>query len=227
MAINCEYGAFDNSHRVLPRTPYDETVDEESPRRGEQTFEKLSAGLYLGEIFRLVLIELHKKGLILKNQNVSRLSKSYEIDTAFLSAVEDDESPKLSDTRGRFQKMLDIELTDAELEFSRRLAELVAVRGARLCACGVAAICGKKSIKSGHVAADGSVANKHPKFKRRWGQALSEILDWDFDRDHDPIILTSAEDGSGVGAAVVAAMTMERVEKGDLAGIKGMKEGHH
>lgn len=227
MAINCEYGAFDNAHRVLPRTPYDETVDKESPRPGEQTFEKLSAGLYLGEIFRLVLIDLHEKGLIFKGQDISKLSKPYGIDTAFLSAVEDDESPKLSDTKGQFKEMLGIEVTDAELEFLRRLAELVAVRGARLCACGVAAICRKKNITNGHIAADGSVANKHPKFKRRWGQALSEILDWEPNRDHDPIILTSAEDGSGVGAAVIAAMTMERVEKGDLAGIKGMKEGHH
>ena len=32
ISINCEYGAFDNDLRVLPRTPYDETIDVESPR---------------------------------------------------------------------------------------------------------------------------------------------------------------------------------------------------
>ena len=71
----------------------------------------------------------------------------------------------------------------------------------------MAAICRKKGITSGHVAADGSVANKHPKFKERWARALGEILDWPSDRKKDPIIITSAEDGSGVGAAVIAAMT--------------------
>ena len=32
MAINCEYGAFDNRHLVLPRTKYDKLVDEQSPK---------------------------------------------------------------------------------------------------------------------------------------------------------------------------------------------------
>lgn len=35
MAINCEYGAFDNSHSVLPRTKYDKKIDDVSPRSGE------------------------------------------------------------------------------------------------------------------------------------------------------------------------------------------------
>jgi hexokinase len=213
IAINCEYGAFDNAHLVLPRTSYDETIDRESPRPCEQTFEKMSAGLYLGEIFRLVLVDLHGKGLVFGNHDVSKLKKSYALDTAFLSAMEDDESPKLSNTKSMFKDALDIVLTEPELELCHRLAELIALRGARLCACGVAAICKKKNISTGHVAADGSVANKHPKFKYRWGETLGEILDWPHDRDHDPIILTSAEDGSGVGAALIAAMTIERAER--------------
>ena len=49
----------------------------------------------------------------------------------------------------------------------QRLAEVIAVRGARLCTCGVAAICRMEGIKSGHMAVDGSVANKHPTFKSR------------------------------------------------------------
>lgn len=49
LALNCEYGAFDNSHSVLPRTKYDIEIDDESAKPGEQAFEKMSAGLYLGE----------------------------------------------------------------------------------------------------------------------------------------------------------------------------------
>jgi len=225
MAINCEYGAFDNSHRVLPRTRYDETIDRESPRPGEQTFEKMSAGLYLGEIFRLVLVDLHAKGLVFQDQDVSKLQESYALDTEFLSAVENDESAEHSDTKDLFKKQLDIAPTRPELNFCCQLAIMIALRGARLCACGIAAICKKKHISSGHVAADGSVANKHPSFKRRWGDALGEILDWPKDRAEDPIIMTSAEDGSGVGAAVIAAMTMERAEKGNLVGIKEKESG--
>ena len=220
VAINCEYGAFDNDHRVLPRTKYDRIVDEESPRPGEQTFEKMSAGLYLGEIFRLILMDLAREHLIFRGQDTSRMDEPYSIDTSLLSAIEDDESAKLENTAKTFKEGTGIELEDQERVLCRRLAELVAVRGARLCACGVAAICIKKGISSGHVAADGSVANKHPKFKRRWAAALSEILDWPDDRNEDPITMTSAEDGSGIGAAIIAAMTLENVKKGNHVGIK-------
>ncbi|KAI2475690.1 Hexokinase [Pyrenophora tritici-repentis] len=215
MAVNCEYGAFDNAHRVLPRTPYDERIDAESPRPGEQTFEKLSAGLYLGEIFRLVLVDLVDKGLVLQAQSeddgLKKLYTAYTIDTSFLSQIEDDQSPLFADTRELFAKTLALEPSDVDLEVSRRIAEMVAVRGARLCACGIAAICGKEGIEGGNVAADGSVANKHPKFKKRWARALGEVLDWeDGDGEKGPIRITSAEDGSGVGCAIIAAMELER-----------------
>lgn len=207
MVINCEYGAFDNSHRVLPRTKYDKIIDEESPRPGEQAFEKMSAGLYLGEIFRLVLLDLQERGIIFGDADVAKLRKAYQIDTEFLSAVEN-ESPDSIITR--FQDLLEIMPTTEEAELLCQLGRIIAIRSARLCSCGIAAICNMKSITRGHVAADGSVANKHPDFKTRWAEALGEALDWPKDRSHDPITIISAEDGSGIGAAIISAMTLER-----------------
>ncbi|KAI8958466.1 hexokinase-domain-containing protein [Daldinia sp. FL1419] len=218
MAINCEYGAFDNAHRVLPRTKYDETIDRDSPRPGEQAFEKMSAGLYLGEIFRLVVLDLHKSGLIFPGQDATKLSEPYKLDTGFLSGLEND---PLETSRTRLEESLNIKATLDEAKVTRRLAEIIATRGARLCSCGVAAICRMKGVTSGHVAADGTVANKHPKFKQRWTQALGEILDWPEDRPEDPITLTSAEDGSGIGAAVISAMTLNRIHGGNTVGIQG------
>lgn len=207
MAINCEYGAFDNGHKVLPRTKYDEQIDAESPRPGEQTFEKMSAGLYLGEIYRLILLDLHEQGVLFSGQNMSKLRESYTLDTAVLSALENDDSPSQQETTKHFEEF-GISPAKDELETLRHLAEVVTVRGARLCATGVASICRKKGIQKGHIAADGSVANKHPHFKQRWSEALGEILDWE--KGQAPIVMTSAEDGSGVGAAVIAALAMEK-----------------
>lgn len=223
MAINCEYGAFDNAHTALPRTSYDVTVDEESPKPGEQAFEKMSAGLYLGEIFRLILLELHGKGIMFKGQDVSKLREPYLLDTGFLSGVEHNANPGMlfdSPTRDAFKQKLNLDISDKEIVFVRRTAQLISIRGARLCSCGIAAICKKKGITSGHVAADGSVANKHPEFKRRWAKAMAEVLDWPGDRKEDPITITSAEDGSGIGAAVIVAMTLKRAKEGNLAGIR-------
>lgn len=84
--------------------------------------------------------------------------------TGFLSALEND---ALDDVRARFRSVLDLGPSDEEPFLSRHLAETVATRAARLCACGIAAICRKRGIESGHVATDASVANKHPKFRAR------------------------------------------------------------
>lgn len=65
--------------------------------------------------------------------------------------------------------------------------------------------------------------------------ALKEILDWTEGRDgkplgrgHDPVEILPAEDGSGVGAALIAALTLKRVQEGKVMGIrdpKAMLEG--
>ncbi len=125
----------------------------------------------------------------------------------------------MSETHDLFNNKLGITTTKPELELCRRLAELIGTRAARLSACGVAAICKKKNIESCHVGADGSVFNKYPHFKARGAQALREILDWP-EGKRDLIDVRAAEDGSGVGAAVIAALTTKRVKEGNLVGIK-------
>lgn len=128
----------------------------------------------------------------------------------------------MSETRDLFQNKIGVTPDHPELELIRRLAELIGTRSARLSACGVAAIATKKDYKTCHVGADGSVFNKYPHFKARGAQALREILDWPEKKnpkDQDPIEILPAEDGSGVGAALIAALTLKRAKEGNLAGI--------
>lgn len=90
IAINCEWGAFDNEHAVLPRTAYDVHIDKTSPRPGQQTFEKMVGGLYLGELFRLALVDLHANPevKIFEGQDISALQTEYSLDSSFLAEVE-------------------------------------------------------------------------------------------------------------------------------------------
>ena len=225
MAINCEYGAFDNEHVVLPVTPYDVIIDRDSPRPGQQAYEKMIAGFYLGELFRLVLIDLHdnKNVGFFKDQDISKLRRAYTLDSSFLSMIEEDPYENLSETHDLIHSKLGISANKPELELCRRLAELIGTRAARVSACGVAAICKKKDIKSCHVGADGSVFNKYPHFKARGAVALREILDWP-QGVREPIDIRAAEDGSGVGAALIAALTIKRVSEGNLIGIRNKEE---
>lgn len=223
MAINCEYGAFDNEHLVLPLTPYDHIIDKESPRPGQQAFEKMIAGFYLGELWRLVIVDLHynRPCKMFENQDLSKLKKAYTLDSSFLSQIEEDPFENLSETADLLERKLGIQANKPELELCRRLAELIGTRAARLSSCGVAAICKKKGYKSCHVGADGSVFNKYPHFKQRGAQALREILDWP--KGKDLVDIRAAEDGSGVGAALIAALTLKRVKEGNTIGIKNLE----
>jgi hexokinase len=224
IAINCEYGAFDNEHLVLPRTPYDEAIDQNSPRPGQQTFEKMVAGLYLGEIFRLVLVDLREtKNLIFENQDLSKLRRAYSLDASFLSFTEEDPFENLSETKEMFERDLGIIATKPELELCRRLAELIGTSAARLSVCGIAAICKKKKIEACRVGADGSVFNKYPHFRQRGAQALREIFNWPKETS-DPIVPSSAEDGSGIGAAVIASLTIKRLKEGNSIGISKVED---
>lgn len=91
MAINCEWGAFDNEHAVLPLTSFDIAIDEASPRKGQQAFEKMVAGLYLGELFRLIMLDVHKQNpdTFFKGQKIEKLQEPYFMDSSFLSAMEE------------------------------------------------------------------------------------------------------------------------------------------
>jgi hexokinase len=70
-------GAFDSESKEknLPRTPYDAIIDETSNKPGEQAFEKMVAGLYLGELFRLVMCELIDDGVLFLGQETYKVEK--------------------------------------------------------------------------------------------------------------------------------------------------------
>lgn len=221
MAINCEYGSFDNEHLVLPRTKYDVDVDEQSPRPGQQAFEKMTSGYYLGELLRMVLIDLNKKGLMLKGQDLTKLSKPYIMDTSYPARIEEDPFENLEDTDDIFQKDFGIKTSLPERKLIRRLCELIGTRAARLAVCGIGAICQKRGYKTGHIAADGSVYNLYPGFKAAAAKGLRDIYGWTGDATNDPIKIVPAEDGSGAGAAVIAALSERRIAEGKSLGIIG------
>ncbi|WVN87250.1 uncharacterized protein L203_102427 [Cryptococcus depauperatus CBS 7841] len=213
MAINCEWGAFDSfDHQHLPRTKYDIIIDESSNKPGEQSFEKMIAGLYLGEIFRLVLCELIDGGDLFLGQNTDKLEKTYAFDTAFLSLMEADITDELLTVIGVFTHFFGLETTLEERQFFKKLAVLIGTRAARLSACGIAAIVSKKGyLEEGcAVGADGSLYNKYPNFADRVHRALVDI----FGEKGKKIVTHHAEDGSGVGSAIIAAMTKARKDKG-------------
>lgn len=222
MLINCEYGSFDNEHLVLPRTKYDILIDADSPRPGQQAFEKMSSGYYLGELLRLIMLDLYEQGLIFHNmsndsEGFKTLNTPYHLDTSFLADIESDPFENLEEVFKLFKRVFQLELTVAERKLVRKLAELIGTRSARLSICGISAVVRKMSIKSCHCAADGSVFSKYPNFPERASDALADVFGWKeqgIKPSDYPVRIVPSEDGSGVGAAVIAALSDARLKKG-------------
>ncbi|KAJ0267533.1 hypothetical protein COL922a_014890, partial [Colletotrichum nupharicola] len=119
MIINAEWGSFDNHLSVLPNTKYDQQLDADSNNPGIQMFEKRVSGMFLGEILRLVLLDLHKNeslGLF-KPKNGSDVSipesssfyRQWGIDTSLLSLVEADKTKNFEQIKVALKDHLKIE----------------------------------------------------------------------------------------------------------------------
>ncbi|KAJ6109063.1 Hexokinase [Penicillium sp. IBT 16267x] len=212
--INTEYGAFDNDRKILPLTPFDQQIDRESVRPGTQIYEKMVSGLYVGELLRLILVTLHEDGKLFKGQDITRLRHENSLAASFLSVAELDVSEDLDDMREEFEAGLSLSPDINDLKVCQYLIGLVATRAARLYACGIAAICKKKNLKRCHVGVDGPVFNKYSGFKRRAAQGLRDIFHWPPD-ELELIALKPSEDGSGVGAALAAALIIEGEQKAE------------
>jgi len=213
MAINCEWGAFDSfHHQWLPRTKYDIIIDQTSNKPGEQSFEKCISGLYLGEIFRLVLIELIDDGVLFLGQNTSKLEATYGFETAYLSMMESDTTEDLLTIVGIFAHFYQVETTQPERKLFKALAKMIGKRAARLASCGMAAVVRKCNMldEGCSIGIDGSLYNMYPGFKERIHEGLVDI----FGDKGKNIVTHHAEDGSGLGSAIIAAMTKTRKDAG-------------
>ena len=115
-----------------------------------------------------------------------------------------DHSMDLADTAVVLQDIMDVPNPDVHSrQVVKRVCELVGVRAARLSAVGVAGVVAKMGRLSGcTIAVDGSVFQHYPHFENRMRDALTEI----FGMQAENITFTLTQDGSGVGAALIAAV---------------------
>jgi hexokinase len=142
MVINTEWGSFDDDMLVLPTTTYDDTVDQESSDPGCGMFEKRVSGMYLGELLRLMILELAgEDSFDMTIPEESCLRRQGGLDTPFLSSVALDDNEQLHSTKERISKVLgttNVSFTDAMV--IKNLAAAIGKRAARLAGASLAAV---------------------------------------------------------------------------------------
>ncbi|KAI9205602.1 hexokinase-domain-containing protein [Polychytrium aggregatum] len=205
MLINMEWGNFDNEGHVLPLTDYDHILDRQSDHPKRQIFEKMISGLYLGELVRLVIVDLTLSGELFHDGITEQMKRPYSFTSSNMPRIERDYSADLADTKAVIEEYLGYNSsTMQDRRIVKRICELIGVRAARLAAAGVAGVITKiNRLDECTVAIDGSLyTGYHPHFGNRMKDTLRELIGI----SADFINLEHLRDGSVQGSALVAAM---------------------
>ncbi|KAI3881556.1 hypothetical protein MKW92_028303 [Papaver armeniacum] len=209
MVINTEWGNFQSSH--LPVTEYDQALDQDSLNVGEQIFEKIISGMYLGDIVRRVLCKMAQEAGFFGDIVPPKLRTRFILRTPEMCAMHHDTSPDLAVVGSKLKDIFGI--SDTSLETRRVVVDLcniVATRAARLSAAGILGILkkmGKDTVKEGEkqrtvVAVDGGLFEHYTKFRSCLKSTLNELLG---DKVAHTVVIEHANDGSGIGASLLAA----------------------
>ena len=209
VVVNTEWGAFgDNSELDFVRTKWDEEVDAMSLNPGKQTFEKMISGMYMGELVRLVVEDMVEEGLMFLNQNTNRIRIPGNFPTKYLSEIEADAVGDYERCRNVLFKLGIVGASEADLSAIRYICECVSRRAGFMCAAGITALLKKMDYKDVVVAVDGSLFRHHPHFHNVMKSRVAQLMGIDYKFD-----MIMSEDGSGRGAALVAAVLKNNVEE--------------
>ncbi|KAI8553739.1 hypothetical protein RHMOL_Rhmol05G0039800 [Rhododendron molle] len=166
----------------LPLTEYDLAMDVDSLNPGEQIYEKIISGM-----------------------------------TPHMSAMHHDTSSDLKVVGSKLKDILEISNTSLKTrKVIVELCEIISIRGARLAAAGILGVLkklGRDTVKEGEkqssvIALDGGLYEHYTKFSNALESTLKELLG----EASDSIVLTHSNDGSGVGAALLAASHSQYLE---------------
>ncbi|XP_026529015.1 hexokinase-3 [Notechis scutatus] len=205
MCINMEWGAFGDDgcleHYI---TPYDDIVDKESLNSSQQRFEKMISGMYLGEIVRYVLLELASRNILFKGHELKGLNNKGIFPTKLLSDIEND-----SQSRQHVYQLLEglgLPVSPEDAKVVKEVCHTVTSRAAMMCAAGVAAVVekireNKRMTKlEVTVGVDGTVYKMNPYFAKKLQDTVALLA------PSCNVKFLLSEDGSGKGAALIAAV---------------------
>ncbi|CAJ0936003.1 unnamed protein product, partial [Mesorhabditis belari] len=200
--INTEWGAFGDDGEIEDlRTEFDRQVDEETINPGQQLFLKMSSGMYLGDLVRLILVRLARENLLFDGKTDGISEKGVFL-TEYISEIEreflEDDDQIFSKTFQILKSMGIDEVTKLDC-----VCTLVSTRAAHLIAAATAALLNRMGRQFVSIEIDGSVYRFHSTFSRLYDKKLSELIDM-----HLKYQLVLSIDGSGQGAALVAAVAV-------------------
>ncbi|XP_041979692.1 hexokinase type 2 isoform X2 [Aricia agestis] len=202
LLINTEWGAFgDDGALDFIRTEFDRDVDANSINPGKQVQEKMISGMYMGELVRLVLVKFTKMGLLFGGRGSDLLFERGSFYTKYVSEIESDKPGDYTNCMDILEELGLSHATEADMAGVRHVCECVSRRAAHLVSAGMATLLNKMAEPRVTIGIDGSVYRFHPHFHSLMCEKIAQLANPGIVFD-----LMLSEDGSGRGAALVAAV---------------------
>jgi len=215
--VDPEFGAFGDPGKggVLDflRSEFDNKVDEASLLPGKYTFEKYIGGNFLGEIARFCLEKLHTEGLLHLQDPQQMISRQNSFPSKMITDIEQDgrdynkgREARTTHTYATVTAWLgddqnENKYIEDDIKIVQYVCAAVSERCALLASLCVAEFCNRNTKVEQTVAVDGSVFKHHPLIKERMAFFMKLYA------PTKKVTLSLAEDGSGRGAAFLAAIT--------------------
>jgi len=210
MIINMEWGAFgDNGCIDFIRTEYDSEVDKMSLNAGHQVYEKMMSGMYMGEMVRLVILDLWQKDLLFVGHRDHSWNSDYRqalytkgsFYTKYVSEIETDSGVTFKHTKNVLEQLGLDKPTYDDCAIVQYICKLVSRRAAQLAAAGLGVLLNRINEPTVTIAVDGSLYRFHPKFKKNMEKTMQLLV-----HPHIQYKTVLSMDGSGKGASLVAAV---------------------
>ncbi|KAA3476319.1 hexokinase-2, chloroplastic-like [Gossypium australe] len=211
--VNLEWGAFSKG---LPLTVFDRDMDAASINPGEQAnssfniFEKTISGMYLGEIARRALLHMAEEGSLFGKSVPEKLSMPFVLGTPDLSTMQQDGTEDLHTVGSVLYNVAGVETNLSSRKIVLEVCDTIVKRAARLAGAGIVGILQKIEEdtkdaifrKRTVVAMDGGLYERYPQYRRYLKEAVAELLGPETSQN---IVIEHSKDGSGIGAALLAA----------------------
>jgi len=214
--IEIEWGAFgDNGVLDFIRTQFDRQVDTNSLLVNSFTFEKYFAGKYMGEIVRVVLVDLVEAGVLFDGVGSEKLSTSGLFTTRSVSMIEEDSVNDSYENTRAILEDLQLNFGTDDMTIVKHVCFVISVRAAKLISICLAAILDRMARPNTvTIAIDGSLYQFHPRLATLMTKYIAEYA------PQRKFLLRLAEDGSGKGAGLVAAISKRLKQKSTSNGCK-------
>lgn len=208
VVLNIEWGPFsDNGRADIIKTKYDHLVDEESLHPNVFSFEKLVGGEFFGKLVRAIILDLANQGLIFEGRVSKNLEDNESFKTSYISEIEEDNlQTSTKNTRRILANELGIDwCSEDDIITLKYICELVSIRMGLLVSMALSEVIKRMDRKQITIAVDGSLYKYHPRLHNYMMDFISTLIDR---KTEIKIIL--AEDGSGLGAACIAAIACKQ-----------------